>query len=204
MAMRRLLPRSTTLLRSSSSIGGIGRYLFRRLSSKPPEKLPSIIYTHTDEAPVLATYSFLPIVRHFLASSGLTVDLFDISLSNRILAEFYPEKERNYLEELREIVQLPEANIIKLPNISASVPQLLEAVNELRTQGYDIPDYNPHPQNEEEKEALQKFDRVLGSVVNPVLREGNSDRRVATPVKHYAQKHPHRYRLLLNASFNSL
>ena len=162
----------------------------RRLSTS---KLPSIIYTHTDEAPALATYSFLPIIRKFLAPAGLSVELFDISLSNRVLAEFYPDKVRNYLEELKEIVQEPEANIIKLPNISASVPQLTEAIAELRSQGYSLPDYNAYPATKDEEEALKKFDRILGSVVNPVLREGNSDRRVATPVKHYSQKHPHRY-----------
>ncbi len=156
-----------------------------------------IIYTLTDEAPALATYSLLPIVRTFTRAAGVDVETRDISLSARIIAQF-PERlsEDQRLEdalaELGELVKRPEANIIKLPNISASVPQLRAAIDELRSKGYDIPPFPEEPANDEERSIRQRYARVLGSAVNPVLREGNSDRRVAAPVKAYARANPHR------------
>jgi isocitrate dehydrogenase len=155
-----------------------------------------IIYTLTDEAPALATYSLLPIVQAFTKAAGCVVETRDISLAGRILAQF-PErlgKSRavaDDLKELGEIAKTPEANIIKLPNISASVPQLHGAIKELKQQGYDVPDYPEEPRNDAEKDIQLRYARVLGSAVNPVLREGNSDRRVAASVKQYAKKHPH-------------
>jgi isocitrate dehydrogenase len=155
-----------------------------------------IIYTHTDEAPALATYSFLPIIRAFTEPAGIVVELRDISLSGRIIAAF-PEKltrqqrQSDDLAELGGLVKEPEANIIKLPNISASIPQLQAAIKELRGQGYDIPDYPEEPKNDAEHAIKARYAKVLGSAVNPVIREGNSDRRVAAPVKAYAKKHPH-------------
>ena len=155
-----------------------------------------ILYTKTDEAPALATYSLLPIVQAFTRAAGITVDTRDISLAGRILASF-PEqltpaqRQSDDLAELGEIAKTPEANIVKLPNISASVPQLLAAIKELRLQGYAVPDYPEEPQNDAEKATKAKYAKVLGSAVNPVLREGNSDRRVATSVKVYAKSHPH-------------
>ena len=157
---------------------------------------PKIIYTETDESPALATYSLLPIVQAFSKAAGIDVETRDISLAGRIIATF-PEKLNedqmigDALAELGELAKTPEANIIKLPNISASIPQLTAAIKELQGQGYDIPDYPQDPQNPEEEEIKSRYARVLGSAVNPVLREGNSDRRVAAPVKEYAQKHPH-------------
>ena len=158
---------------------------------------PTIIYTHTDEAPALATYSFLPIVRAFTASSGINIELKDISLSGRILAHF-PEcltdgqRVCDGLAELGELVKLPEANIIKLPNISASIPQLKTAIQELQNKGFAVPDYPEEPQNEEERVIQATYNTVKGSAVNPVLREGNSDRRAPRAVKEYARQHPHR------------
>lgn len=155
-----------------------------------------IVYTKTDEAPYLATQSFLPIVRAFTAKAHIELELKDISLAGRILAHF-PEKltqeqrVNDALAELGELATLPEANIIKLPNISASIPQLKAAIAELQTQGYDIPNYPDTPQTEEENKIRGQYAKVLGSAVNPVLREGNSDRRVATAVKNYAKKNPH-------------
>lgn len=155
-----------------------------------------IIYTLTDEAPALATYSFLPIVQAFSAAADIKVETRDISLVARIITTF-PEKlnqeqrQDNALAELGEIAKTPEANIIKLPNISASVPQLNAAIKELQALGYDIPDYPEDPNNAETQDIKARYAKVLGSAVNPVLREGNSDRRVAAPVKAYAQKHPH-------------
>ena len=155
-----------------------------------------ILYTKTDEAPALATYSLLPIVQAFTRAAGITVDTRDISLAGRILASF-PEqltpaqRQSDDLAELGEIAKTPEANIVKLPNISASVPQLLAAIKELQLQGYAVPDYPEEPQNDAEKATKAKYAKVLGSAVNPVLREGNSDRRVATSVKEYARSHPH-------------
>ena len=156
-----------------------------------------IIYTKTDEAPFLATHSFLPIVQAFTKSFGIEVELKDISLAARVLCQF-PEhlsaeqKTEDALSLLGELAKTPEANIIKLPNISASVPQLKECISELQTQGFKIPNYPESPSTEEEKEAKEKYAKVLGSAVNPVLREGNSDRRVADAVKQFAKNNPHR------------
>jgi isocitrate dehydrogenase len=155
-----------------------------------------IIYTHTDEAPLLATYSLLPIIQAYAAAAGVEIDTRDISLSGRILASF-PERltaEQRHtddLAELGELAQKPEANIIKLPNISASIPQLKAAVAELQRQGFDLPDYPDEPATDEEHDLRERYDRVKGSAVNPVLREGNSDRRAAQSVKQYARAHPH-------------
>jgi isocitrate dehydrogenase len=156
-----------------------------------------IIYTKTDEAPMLATYSLLPVVRAYAATAGVTVETRDISLAGRIIAQFpdrLTEEQRldDALAELGELAKTPEANIIKLPNISASVPQLKAAIAELREQGYDLPDYPDEPRTDEEKDARARYDKVKGSAVNPVLREGNSDRRAPASVKSYARKHPHR------------
>jgi isocitrate dehydrogenase len=156
----------------------------------------TIIYTATDEAPALATYSLLPIVQAFTRSAGVAVESRDISLSGRIIASF-PEQLTaaqqlgDALAELGELVQMPGANVIKLPNISASIPQLHAAIKELQALGYDIPDYPEEPANDGEAAIKARYARVLGSAVNPVLREGNSDRRVAGPVKAYAKQHPH-------------
>lgn len=156
----------------------------------------TIIYTVTDEAPALATYSFLPMVQAFTATAGINVETRDISLSGRIIANF-PEqlaaaqRQGDALAELGELAKTPAANIIKLPNISASIPQLAAAIKELQAQGYDIPDYPEEPADEAEAAIKARYAKVLGSAVNPVLREGNSDRRVAAPVKEYAKAHPH-------------
>jgi isocitrate dehydrogenase len=157
---------------------------------------PKIIYTETDESPALATYSFLPIVQAFSKAAGIDVETRDISLAGRIIANFpdklsEDQKIGDALAELGELAKTPEANIIKLPNISASIPQLTAAIKELQSLGYDIPDYPQDPQTPEEQDIRSRYARVLGSAVNPVLREGNSDRRVAAPVKEYAKKHPH-------------
>jgi isocitrate dehydrogenase len=153
-------------------------------------KKPKIIWTKTDEAPALATYSLLPIMRNFVKHAGVEIEVRDISLAGRILAQFGLAPDD--LAYLGELVWKPEANIVKLPNISASIPQLVEAVKELQSQGYDLPDFPENPQTEEEKEIRAKYDKCIGSVVNPVLRQGNSDRRIAEPVKEYAKKHPHK------------
>ncbi|MBK9162073.1 MAG: NADP-dependent isocitrate dehydrogenase [Nitrosomonadales bacterium] len=156
-----------------------------------------IIYTLTDEAPRLATYSLLPIIQAYTKAAGVTVETSDISLAGRILATF-PErltaaqKVADGLAELGALTLKPEANIIKLPNVSASVPQLKAAIKELQSQGYDIPDFPENPQNDAGKEIKARYGKVLGSAVNPVLREGNSDRRAAASVKQFARKHPHR------------
>lgn len=155
-----------------------------------------IFYTMTDEAPMLATFSLLPIVRGFTSKAGVEIATPDISLAGRILAAFtdrLPEGQRvpNALAELGELAQTPEANIIKLPNISASVPQLLAAIKELQALGYDLPEYPETPVTEDEKDARARYDSVKGSAVNPVLREGNSDRRAPIAVKNFAKKHPH-------------
>jgi isocitrate dehydrogenase len=157
---------------------------------------PTIIYTKTDEAPLLATYSLLPIVQAFAKHSGINVETRDISLSGRILAVFsdlLPAGQRvpDALSELGALTLKPEANIIKLPNISASVPQLKEAIAELQAHGFAVPNYPEVPKSDAEKEAKARYDRVKGSAVNPVLREGNSDRRAPKAVKEYARKHPH-------------
>lgn len=156
----------------------------------------NIIYTETDESPALATYSFLPIVQAYTRVAGINVETRDISLAGRIIANFpdnltAEQKQSDALAELGGLAKTPEANIIKLPNISASIPQLLGAIKELQTLGYDIPDYPEDPKNKTEQDIKARYAKVLGSAVNPVLREGNSDRRVAGPVKEYAQKHPH-------------
>ncbi len=159
-------------------------------------KLPKIIYTKTDEAPALATYSLLPIIEAFTKSSGIDVTTKDISLAGRILAlfpEYLTPEQRvsDALAELGELAKTPEANIIKLPNISASVPQLIEAIKELQSHGYAIPNYLENPKTAEEKEIQKKYNTVKGSAVNPVLREGNSDRRAPKAVKNFAKKNPH-------------
>ncbi len=159
-------------------------------------KTPKILYTLTDEAPALATYSLLPIVQAFTKTAGIQVETRDISLSGRILAnfpEFLTEAQRinDDLAELGQLAITPEANIVKLPNISASVPQLKGAIKELQSQGYALPDYPEEPKTEEEKNIKSKYDKIKGSAVNPVLREGNSDRRAPLAVKNYARQHPH-------------
>ena len=158
---------------------------------------PKIIYTLTDEAPYLATQSLLPIVQAFAGTAGIDVETRDISLAGRILAQFpdyldEPQKIGDHLAELGELATRPEANIIKLPNISASMPQLKAAIRELQAQGYRLPDYPDAPRDEKEKDIQARYDRTKGSAVNPVLREGNSDRRAPASVKNYARKHPHR------------
>ncbi|AXE23994.1 NADP-dependent isocitrate dehydrogenase [Streptomyces globosus] len=157
----------------------------------------TIIYTHTDEAPALATYSFLPVVQAYASTAGVNVETRDISLAGRIIASFPEHLEEGQriadaLAELGELAKTPEANIIKLPNISASIPQLKAAVAELQAQGYALPDYPDDPKTDEEREIRARYDKVKGSAVNPVLREGNSDRRAPGSVKNYAKAHPHR------------
>ncbi|NPA69124.1 MAG: NADP-dependent isocitrate dehydrogenase [Chlorobi bacterium] len=160
-------------------------------------KISKITWTHTDEAPALASYSLLPVVNAFTKAAGVEVETADISLAGRIIAAFperLKEEQRipDYLARLGELTQKPEANIIKLPNISASVPQLKEAIKELQSKGYDIPDYPENPETDEEKELVKRFAKLLGSAVNPVLRQGNSDRRAAASVKKFAMKNPHK------------
>jgi isocitrate dehydrogenase len=155
-----------------------------------------IVYTHTDEAPALATYSLLPIVQAFAGAAGVEVETRDISLAGRIIASFpehlTPEQRiGDHLAELGELATTPEANIIKLPNISASIPQLKAAIAELQAKGYALPDYPDEPATDEEREVRARYDKVKGSAVNPVLREGNSDRRAPASVKAYARSHPH-------------
>ncbi|MCB1323306.1 MAG: NADP-dependent isocitrate dehydrogenase, partial [Leptospiraceae bacterium] len=156
-----------------------------------------IVYTRIDEAPALATYSLLPILRSFVKDSGIEFEERDISLAGRILANFPDQltdqqKQSDELAFLGELVKKAEANIIKLPNISASIPQLQAAIRELREHGYQIPDYPEEPRNEAEEKLKVRFAKVLGSAVNPVLREGNSDRRAPASVKRFSQKNPHR------------
>ncbi len=150
---------------------------------------PKILYTHTDEAPALATYSLLPIVQAYAASADVPVETRDISLAGRILAAF--DLAHDALAELGELAKRPEANIVKLPNISASIPQLTSAIAELQQKGYDLPGYPDDPTTPEERDVRARYDRVKGSAVNPVLREGNSDRRAPRAVKEYARAHPH-------------
>ncbi|PHQ52430.1 isocitrate dehydrogenase (NADP(+)) [Streptomyces cinnamoneus] len=157
----------------------------------------TIIYTHTDEAPALATHSFLPVVKAYAGAAGVAVETRDISLAGRIIAsfpEYLEEGQRiaDALAELGELAKTPGANIIKLPNISASIPQLKAAVAELQKQGYALPDYPDDPRTDEEREVRARYDKIKGSAVNPVLREGNSDRRAPASVKNYAKTHPHR------------
>jgi isocitrate dehydrogenase len=151
--------------------------------------MSSIIYTHTDEAPLLATYSFLPIIEAYAAKAGVNVETRDISVAARILAQFGLADDA--LTELGELAKTPDANIVKLPNISASIPQLKAAIKELQEKGYAVPDYPDNPTTPEQQEIRAKFDKVKGSAVNPVLREGNSDRRAPQSVKNYAKTHPH-------------
>ncbi|MGP5163717.1 NADP-dependent isocitrate dehydrogenase [Arthrobacter rhombi] len=158
--------------------------------------MAKIIYTHTDEAPMLATYSFLPVVEAFASTAGVEIETRDISLAGRIIAlfgDFLTEDQRqsDALAELGALAQTPEANIIKLPNISASMPQLKAAIAELQSQGYALPDYPNNPSSDEETDIRSRYDRIKGSAVNPVLREGNSDRRAPLSVKNYARKYPH-------------
>ena len=156
-----------------------------------------ITWTQIDEAPALATHCLLPILQAFTKGTGVEIETADISLSGRILANF-PEglrddqKVPDELARLGELAKTPEANIVKLPNISASIPQLQDAIEELQGQGYDVPNYPEEPETDEERALQARFAAVLGSAVNPVLREGNSDRRPAASVKAFAQKHPHR------------
>ncbi|HED36577.1 MAG TPA: NADP-dependent isocitrate dehydrogenase [Gammaproteobacteria bacterium] len=155
-----------------------------------------IIYTQTDEAPALATYSLLPVIQAYSRAAGVEVETRDISLAGRIIANFPDnlkdqQKQADALAELGELAKTPEANIIKLPNISASIPQLNEAIRELQSLGYAVPDFPEDPQDDAQKTIKSRYAKVLGSAVNPVLREGNSDRRVAAPVKEYARKNPH-------------
>lgn len=159
-------------------------------------KAPTIIYTKTDEAPALATHSLLPIIKAFTKSSGINVETRDISLAGRILSqfpEFLKEEQRVHdaLAELGELAKTPEANIIKLPNVSASVPQLIAAIEELQTLGFGLPDYPEDASTDEEKDIQSRYDKIKGSAVNPVLREGNSDRRAPGAVKEYARQNPH-------------
>ncbi|MFF2844327.1 NADP-dependent isocitrate dehydrogenase [Paenarthrobacter sp. NPDC057981] len=158
--------------------------------------MAKIIYTHTDEAPMLATYSFLPIVEAYASTAGVEVETRDISLAGRIIAvfgDFLTEEQRtgNALAELGELAKQPEANIIKLPNISASVPQLKAAIAELQAQGFALPDYPDNPSSDTETDIRSRYDKIKGSAVNPVLREGNSDRRAPLSVKNYARQNPH-------------
>ncbi|MFJ8016271.1 NADP-dependent isocitrate dehydrogenase [Streptomyces sp. NPDC096339] len=157
----------------------------------------TIIYTHTDEAPALATYSFLPVIQAYASTAGVNVETRDISLAGRIIATFPEHLEEGQriadaLAELGELAKTPEANIIKLPNVSASIPQLKAAIAELQGQGYALPDYPDDPKSDEEREIRARYDKIKGSAVNPVLREGNSDRRAPGSVKNYAKTHPHR------------
>ncbi len=166
------------------------------MNNKSKKRSAKIIYTETDEAPRLATFSLLPIIQAFTASAGVKVETRDISLSGRIIAAFperlSPEQRLNDdLAELGEMTQSQDANIIKLPNISASNPQMQAAIAELQSKGYDLPDYPEEPRTSEEQDYRQRYDRIKGSAVNPVLREGNSDRRAADVVKEYARMHPH-------------
>ncbi|MFB6777151.1 NADP-dependent isocitrate dehydrogenase [Streptomyces sp. NPDC056352] len=157
----------------------------------------TIIYTHTDEAPALATYSFLPVIEAYASTAGVTVENRDISLAGRIIAGFPEHLDENQriddaLAELGGLAKTPSANIIKLPNVSASIPQMKAAIAELQQQGYALPDYPDDPQTDEEKDVRARYDKIKGSAVNPVLREGNSDRRAPASVKNYAKTHPHR------------
>ena len=160
------------------------------------ENRPTIEYTFTDEAPALATFSLLPVIEAFAGAAGIDVTSPDISLAGRIIAAF-PERLRpeqrieDHLARLGALTLRPEANIIKLPNISASVPQLKAAIAELQAKGYDLPDHPDDPQTDAERDIRSRYDKVKGSAVNPVLREGNSDRRAPRAVKEYARSHPH-------------
>src|SRR5436190_8637712 len=173
------------------------RIATRRPRCTMPTDAGKIIWTDIDEAPALATYSLLPIVRKFTGGTGITIETADISLAGRILANF-PEgltasqRVPDWLTQLGELAKQPEANIVKLPNISASVPQLKAAIRELQGKGYKVPDYPENPTSAAEQAIKTRYAKVLASAVNPVLREGNSDRRAAAAVKEYAKKHPHK------------
>ena len=156
-----------------------------------------IIYTHTDEAPALATKSFLPIIEAFTQAAGISVETSDISLAGRVIAnfpEYLKEEQRipDALAQLGEMVKKPDANIIKLPNISASIPQLKATIKELQDKGYALPDYPDSPSSDIERDIRSRYDKIKGSAVNPVLREGNSDRRAPKAVKNFAKKNPHK------------
>src|SRR5210317_969009 len=158
--------------------------------------MSKIVYTKTDEAPALATYSFLPIVEAFTSKANITIETKDISLAGRILAVFpdyltETQQTSNALAELGDLAKKPEANIIKLPNISASIPQLEAAISELQKLGYNIPNYPANPKNAEEQDIQNRYNKIKGSAVNPVLREGNSDRRAPKAVKNFAKNNPH-------------
>ena len=158
--------------------------------------MAKIIWTKTDEAPLLATYSLKPIVEAFASNAGVDVETYDISLAGRILAQFpdyLGEDQRvpDYLEKLGELAGTRDANIVKLPNISASLVQLRKAIKELQDAGFDIPDYPANPASETQEDIRARYDAVKGSAVNPVLRQGNSDRRAPQSVKNFARKHPH-------------
>jgi isocitrate dehydrogenase len=158
-----------------------------------------IMYTYTDEAPMLATHAFFPMIKAFCKHASVDVELKDISVAGRIIANFSDgdflkedQKMDDILTQLGLLAQSGKANIIKLPNISASLPQLKECIKELQAAGYALPEYPEVPQNDKEKEIKARYGKVLGSTVNPVLREGNSDRRAAVPVKEYAMRYPHK------------
>src|SRR3972149_917642 len=173
-----------------------GFFIFKRRKTIMKQEA-KIMWTKTDEAPALATYSLLPIVQAFTRAAGVVVETRDISLAGRIIANFpenLTENQRvpDFLTQLGELATTPEANIIKLPNISASVPQLKAAIKELQSQGYNLPDYPEDPKTDAEKEIKVRYGKVSGSAVNPVLREGNSDRRAAASVNNYARKNPHK------------
>ena len=164
-----------------------------------------IIYTQTDEAPALATASLLPIIQAFTKTAGVAVELRDISLAARVLATFSDvldagQRVSDDLAELGSLVQRPEANVIKLPNISASIPQLKATIEELRAKGYNVPEYPDAPETDEQRDIQARYDKIKGSAVNPVLREGNSDRRAPASVKSYARSHPHSMGVWSNAS----
>ena len=196
MRLRRLVLDWRRWLAAEVSLRETVAHIFRTERSITMTQKPTILYTKTDEAPLLATYSLLPILRAFTAPAGIDVELPDISLAGRILANF-PEALRedqrmqDALAELGRLARTPEANIIKLPNISASVPQLKAAVVELQSKGFAVPDYPEEPKTEEEQAIAQRYGKVKGSAVNPVLREGNSDRRAPQAVKEYARANPH-------------
>ena len=160
-------------------------------------KTSTIIWTKIGEGPALATYSFLPIVQAFTKGTGVSVETRDISLAGRIIANFpenLTERQRipDYLAQLGQLALTPEANIIKLPNISASIPQLKAAIKELQSHGYKVPDYPEDPKTDAERQLQARYAKVLGSAVNPVLRQGNSDRRAPVSVKLFSKKHPHK------------
>lgn len=182
---------------AANAVRAVGKFQDGHHEESKEDSENKIYYTHTDEAPMLATYALLPMIQKFVSYADVEVEKIDISVAARILAQF-PErltKEQQVVDTmgvLGKVVVGPSANVIKLPNISASVPQLNEAIKELQAKGFDIPNYTQTPATDEEKDFSARYAKVLGSAVNPVLREGNSDRRVALPVKQDAQKNPHK------------